>query len=80
MGPQHVLRPQTALMLITNATWAQATSALGLRVFIAIIADPAEEHKGTWCLESPEPAQRGLQLNFSLLQYQNTLYKVAMSF
>ena len=51
VGPQHLLQPWAALMLTANAAWAQATSALGFSVFMAAIADPAEEDKGTWCGE-----------------------------
>ena len=48
VDPQHVLHPLnpcTALILTTNAAWAQATLALGFRIFTAPIADPAEEDK-----------------------------------
>ena len=51
VGPQHLLQPWAALMLTANAAWAQATSALGFSIFMAAIADPAEEDKGTWCGE-----------------------------
>ena len=49
VGPQHVLHPLnpcTALILTTNAAWAQATSVLRFRIFTATIADPAREDKG----------------------------------
>ena len=55
LGPKLVLStscsPRAALMLTANAAWARATSALGFSVFMAAIADPAEEDKGTWCGE-----------------------------
>ena len=51
VGPQHLLQPWAALMLTANAARAQATSALGFSIFMAAIADPAEEDKGTWCGE-----------------------------
>lgn len=40
-GPEHLLLPLGRADV--DAAWAQATSALGLSVFTAVIADPAEE-------------------------------------
>lgn len=46
------------LMLTANAAWPQATSALGVMVFMAATADSAEE-KETWHEECPKLARYG---------------------
>ena len=58
----HVLQPPAILML-NNTAWSQATLALGFRIFLANIDEPAEEKEETQQLvECPKPGQHGLEV------------------